>query len=201
MQPSGKAWIALVVDTSVARAAGERTEHARACRDVLNTLEEQGFALAFSPALAREWLGHNNEEGRPHASRFARQWLEVMRSRRRVVDVSLPAETPLCSALLSMSSSESPLASLARSLIKDLHVIETALHVEQHLGGAYQGKRVLSLDKRVPEDVQALRPYVQDLSAVCAVQWVEPRDDHQAEDWLRQGAPMRVEYQLCNSDS
>lgn len=50
----GEPRVALVVDTSVARAAGETTEHARACRDVLNALEEQGFALALSPALAHE---------------------------------------------------------------------------------------------------------------------------------------------------
>ncbi|MCS6773030.1 MAG: hypothetical protein RMM31_11605 [Anaerolineae bacterium] len=126
-----KTHIAIVVDTSVARAAGESSAQSRACRDALLAVQDnQDCLLAISQALQQEWLARSDEPTRPHASRFAAQWLAKMESRGRVVGVTLPSETPLRRALEQVAHSGAPLAAHAQGLLKDLPVIETALYVE-----------------------------------------------------------------------
>ncbi|MDQ3917497.1 MAG: hypothetical protein M3348_03395, partial [Acidobacteriota bacterium] len=78
--PAKKAW-RLVVDASVAGAAGGRTATADApkrCRDFLSVLrDETRCHVVMSPTLRGEW-----EE---HMSGFTRVWLRNMTQRGRVI--------------------------------------------------------------------------------------------------------------------
>ncbi|HWZ43925.1 MAG TPA: hypothetical protein VNW97_10625 [Candidatus Saccharimonadales bacterium] len=82
--------IALVIDASVARAAGGEgatypaSKHTRDC---LTEVRANGHLLAFSPEIRAEWNRHQ--------SSFARQWRLSMVARRRVRQIDSPRDENL----------------------------------------------------------------------------------------------------------
>ncbi len=121
--PSAKSRL-LVVDASVARAAGE-TGHptSKSCREALLDIREVCHRIIMTPSLLDEW--------KRHESRFARKWLRSMFACRKVRNLKhrcfrLPATDITC-----LNDEEN------ESLRKDAHLFE----------GAFEGDGIIiSLD-------------------------------------------------------
>jgi hypothetical protein len=165
----------IVVDTSVARAAGESDKQsAKACRDSLEAIRQRNhYRLAMNTTLKDEWQ-KTRAEGTPYASRFAIAWLTDMTAQGRVT--MFPERSDLQARCLQVSNQT--------AIQKDLHLVDLALQANQ---------RVLSMDKRV---VGHLRQLGARVPAICAILWVHPVD-HDAPAWLAQGAPARNDCRVC----
>lgn len=162
---SGKA---LVVDASVARAAGEpstvRTSPAPECTAALGAMRESSCMVAVSDRLKTEWDRH--------ASGYAKKWLGNMIATKRVKRVA-GNWAHLASVL--ESSSDYP-DRTAREVNKDLDVLNAAMQTD---------RRVLSLDgkQRV-----LLRKLCDEVPPLKALYWLSPCESGVI-DWLRCGAP------------
>jgi hypothetical protein len=104
----------LVVDASVARAAGE-TVHpvSRCCREALESILRICHRIMMSSALADEWK--RNE------SRFARRWLVSMYARRKVIKADMPSFSIRAEKAVVLNDRE------RAALVKDKHLIELAV--------------------------------------------------------------------------
>ena len=181
----------IVVDTSVARAAGEGDHTARACLDSLETMVRiKSYTAVFNRSLLKEWfrvLEDKAGKKRTHASSFAVDWfrkmrkkvqvlpgqhqrsrVQVFRERRHFINYCLQA-----SSQLAVSAIE-----------KDLHLVDLALQADQ---------RVLSTDKKIVGHLRRLGARVPE---VCPILWVHPVD-HDAPAWLAGGAPARDDCRIC----
>jgi hypothetical protein len=156
----------LVVDTDVARAAGE-TQHpiSRACREALTTILDVCHRVALDHRASAEW--------RKHAAGFSVRWLAAMESKgkvRRLADSEL--------ILLNPHVEETPLTpQRRRAVLKDLHLIEAALAVDQ---------AVLSMDESVRAALTDIVPHVPGLKDIVWVNPAKVEDDALA--WLKAGA-------------
>ncbi|MEW6219041.1 MAG: hypothetical protein AB1634_05820 [Thermodesulfobacteriota bacterium] len=114
---SGKMSRAIVIDASVARAAGS-AEHpvSTACRDFLIQILRICHRVVMTVEIAEEW--------KKHQSGFALRWRAAMESKRKVVRPSV-AELP---SGLREQAEALPLPPRRMSaLLKDLHLVEAAL--------------------------------------------------------------------------
>lgn len=118
---------ALVVDASVARAAGE-TEHPRskACRDFLTAILDICHRVVVNPVIRGEW--------KRHQSRFTSKWRVSMAARRKPLNDHPAAPTGL-------RLEEFP-ESARKAIEKDLCLIETALAAD---------KEIVTLDRKLYE--------------------------------------------------
>jgi hypothetical protein len=167
--PAKKAW-RLVVDASVASAAGGRTATATApkrCRDFLSTLrDETGCRVVMSSTLRDEW-----EE---HMSGFTRVWLRNMTQRGRVIPRDVPPSTRMRREIVRAAAAK---RSEADALQKDFHLVEAAI--------AYD-KTVVSLDEEVR---RLFRAASRSVAAIKRVVWVNPVEpSEEPVEWLRGGA-------------
>jgi len=90
---------AIVVDTSVARAASQTQNPTSIhCRETLHTLDYDGYVLAMSEPVWEEWnrkvLGRVGPWN-TYASRYAMAWYNSMQSRRRVCWVAISVNSLL----------------------------------------------------------------------------------------------------------
>jgi hypothetical protein len=155
---------AIVVDASVARAAGE-TEHptSRLCRESLDAMIDGGHLLAMSQPLEEEW--------KEHASRYAVRWWVLMTSRGKVKTVA--QNTSLDQRILKVIDQQ------ARGVVmKDLHLVGTALAAD---------KRIISLERRVHRHLHKAALQIPELQELI---WVNPANkEEEVPNWLRDGAP------------
>lgn len=159
----------LVVDASVAGAAGGRTATAPTsthCRDFLEVLrKETGCNVVIPPRLKDEWDRHQ--------SLFASRWLTAMVSRRRVVFDDIPVSHRLRREIERVAAST---PAELRALRKDFHLVEAAIATD---------RTVVSLDETVRE---LFRIAAATVAAIEKVVWVNP--SHATENslvWLRGG--------------
>lgn len=146
--PSAKSRL-LVVDASVARAAGE-TDHptSKSCRETLLNIKEICHRIIMTPSLLDEWRRHEN--------RFARKWLRSMFARGKVRNVKhtcfrLPATDMPC-----LNDQENV------SLRKDAHLFE----------GAFEGDgTIVSLDDEAARIWNKCRRHLQ---VPKAIKWINP---------------------------
>jgi hypothetical protein len=158
----------LVIDASIARAAGEVSMHptSRDCRELLEAVLKVCHRMAMTDPIKEEW--------KRHQSRFARRWQVSMMARRKVVFIEVAAHLSLEKRITRVESNEA----LAAVMEKDRRLIEAALVTEE---------RVISLDDRMREH---LRDHVAKLSEVGSICWVNPcRSEEGAVAWLEAGAP------------
>ena len=119
---------AVVVDASVARAAGDATTTSTVSsmsRSCLQAMLDADLALVTSEEILDEW--------RRHRSRYSGRWLKSMFARKRVQKVQPPQHARLrraCAALSPLRRADAE---------KDLHLVEAALGVDQ---------RIISLDDK-----------------------------------------------------
>ena|SRR5437879_3502323 len=169
-----KASAELVVDASVARAAGE-TEHpvSRACREFLQEVLKICHRIVMTPEIRREW--------NTHRSRFAFSWLSSMTARKKVVRVDSEENPQLRQAICSLQVGEKE----RDAILKDIHLVEAALAT---------GQTIVSLDdtlwgllRQIAASVPSLRPVV----------WVNPvKEGEHATDGLGQGTTAGKRRQL-----
>ena len=179
---------AIVVDTSVARAASE-TEYPTAihCRETLETLDDEGYALAMSDPLWDEW--NHTVLDRPegawdrYASRYTMSWYVSMQVRKRIAWKDLPADNPLNDQIMETARSIYPPESQAPADIeKDLALIETAMVAD---------RRVVSLNDKERRRFKRIAQ----APALHEIFWIDP-DKENVPLWLCQGAPECPELRL-----
>jgi hypothetical protein len=158
---------AIVIDASIARAAGE-SEHpvSSMCRTFLVEVLRICHHVAASDAILEEWNGH--------MSRFTRTWLASMYARKKVDWLEVQVDNELRAAISGAARTDAE----RKGMLKDIHLIELALHVEAP---------VTSLDENT-----ARGPFegaCRTVSRLRRIVWVNPtRENEQALEWLRGGA-------------
>jgi hypothetical protein len=175
----GKPSVALVIDASVARAAG-KTEHpvSSACRSFLQEVLEICHKVVMTPEISEEW---NN-----HRSNFAFLWRASMTARKKVVRRSSVEDVGLREAIRRLE-----LTDRARdAILKDIHLVEAALAT---------GQAVASLDETIRGHLCQISSTVRTLGLLV---WVNPiKDDEHPIDWLREGANAEAERRLRSGPS
>ena len=169
-----KASAALVIDASIARAAGE-TEHpvSSACRSFLQEVLNICHKIVMTPEIYGEW--------KKHKSRLAYGWLASMTAKKKVARPG-----PVENAALRQKIRSLELTDTARvAILKDIHLVEAAFATDHAIASLDDTARQYL--RQITEHVRSLRPLV----------WVNPaKDDEHAIDWLRQGAKAEEERQL-----
>lgn len=167
----------IVVDTSIARAAGsEGATYPTSvnCREFLKAMLDSRHQLVMTPALVEEW--------RKHSSRFAVSWRASMYARKLVsnpkVDTHPDLSDKIAACCLDAGSRE--------AVIKDYLLIEASLCTD---------KRISSLDDIVRSHYAAICQTVGELGDIL---WINPDKDGEATDWLKAGAPNDATRQLKN---
>jgi hypothetical protein len=171
----------IVVDTSVARAAGDSGDRtAQACLNSLEAiLAKSSYLAAFNQSLLREWFKEiEDRRGRKrrYASSSAGEWFLKMR-RRLVI---LPERKDFINQCMQAGAS----LAAASAIRKDLHLVDLAIQADH---------RVLSTDEKIVGHLRRLGARVPE---VCPILWVHPVD-HDAPAWLAGGAPARDDCRIC----
>jgi hypothetical protein len=158
----------LVIDASIARAAGELSMHptSRSCREFLRAVLQHRHRMAMTEAIQAEW--------NKHQSRFARGWRTSMVARKRIELVEVAPHLTL-EKRIARAVADTFLAAI---IDKDRRLIEAALVTE---------KRVTSLDDHVRKHLQ---DHLSELPEVRSICWVNPSTpEEEAVAWLEAGAP------------
>jgi len=160
----------IVVDASIARAAGTRAVTSSiTCRQLLLAITVQRHKVVLTPEIKAEW--------KRHQSNFSRKWLVDMVSRKLFVQVS-PAQHGACRTEASAATSPN-----REAMEKDLHLIEAALITD---------RLVLSLDDKARALFCGLASSV---GIVRTIDWRNPLK-HDCCEWLKAGAGLQREHQL-----
>lgn len=170
----GKTSTALVIDASIARAAGE-TEHpvSSACRSFLQEVLVICHRVVLTPEISAEW--------KRHRSRFAYGWLASMWARKKVVRTDPVENAGLRQTIHSLELTDS----VREAILKDIHLVEAAFATDQV---------VASLDETARRHFRQITEHAESLKTLV---WVNPaKDDEHAADWLRQGAKADEERKL-----
>ncbi len=171
MNPTG---YAIVVDASVARAAGDyaATDPVSVlCRESLSAIQEAGHCVVMSSPIRREWQKHH--------SHFAWRWLTLMASRRRILRLDDPINHRLRAEIRQMAE-----PNIVPRVLKDAPLIEAALATD---------RRILSLNERERRHFQAIARQAAPASESAKLRvilWANPgRPEEDVPRWLRAGAP------------
>jgi hypothetical protein len=158
----------LVIDTSVARAAGtEESTHptGRNCREFLKAVLRVCHRLVMTGDLAEEWAKHQ--------SSFTRKWRVQMFARKKQVSLETPPDASLDDVIGKLDVTHAE----RERMRKDCLLIEAALGSD---------KSVVSLEESVRELFAAASKTVRRLRQIV---WVNPdRNQDQPVQWLQQGA-------------
>jgi hypothetical protein len=170
----GKASAALVVDASVARAAGETEDRvSSACRSFLQEILRICHRVVMTPEISQEW--------NKHRSNFAFRWRASMTARKKVVRPCPVEDAGLRQMIRSLQLRDN----VREAILKDIHLVEAAFATEQ---------TIASLDEIVRGHLRQISGSVRSLKSLV---WVNPiKDDEHATDWLSQGANADEERQL-----
>ncbi|MFM8295763.1 MAG: hypothetical protein ACKN9E_14615 [Microcystaceae cyanobacterium] len=179
----------LVVDASVARAAGDPPSNclSQVCRDFLVKMKELEYSLYMTPAIGEEWDRH--------ASRFSRAWQKTMIAKRQWLyqkdseDNALRERIEKQVLYFYPAVSDETIFNIKNAIFKDYCLIEAAL--------ASGDKRVISLD-----DKTARRYFSQAAKKLPEIQgiiWVNPdKPEEDAIIWLTEGIPDELKRYLEN---
>jgi hypothetical protein len=156
----------LVVDASVARAAGERelVPSSSLCRRFLDAVFEHGHRCAMDVDLRKEWAHHE--------SAYAKHWRFSMVSRRRIVPVRVDKAqvVPFIAELETTQAKK-------KAMMKDAHLVEVALLVDNRIASLDDQVRTLFSDASV--QIESLRK----------IYWANPvTEGERCIGWVRKGA-------------
>jgi hypothetical protein len=166
----------LVIDASVARAAGE-TDHpvSKRCRDALQAVMDICHRLVWTPQIQAEWERHE--------SNFAKSWRAFMVRKGKLDWLDHPEDEALRQQLRGL-----PVKERQRQIMeKDLHLVEAACQTD---------RIVLSLDKRARRQFAEACQHLKSLKNVVWVNVEQVEED--CEGWLKEGAKPEVPRQLQN---
>ena len=169
----------LVIDASIARAAGDPSSHPTSlrCRDFLLAVLEVCHRVVMTAPIQEEW--------NKHQSRFARRWRLSMMARRKVEIVEIQVSASLERRFPKVVASPFILAIME----KDRRLIEAAL-LSDH--------RIASLDEAVRRHFRDHGERLPELRKIC---WVNPDTEDDVCDWLKNGAPAERTRMLGYSPS
>lgn len=165
---AGKSSRVLVVDASVAHAAGGEdaiyptSVH---CRDFLKAVLRICHRMAMSPAITEEWNRHQ--------SNFARRWRVSMTAKKKIVYLGEERNAALRRKIEQTAASENA----AYAMLNDIHLIEAA-RATDHI--------VVSLDETVRTLFAVTAQEIRELRDVA---WVNPdKNEEQTLAWLEHKA-------------
>lgn len=170
----------LVVDASLARAAGDASLHPTSARsrETLECIRDHHHKMALTSAIRTEWDRHQ--------SGFARRWRLSMMARKQIVPLNEGELTDLGPRILK-ATADPPIREI---ILKDKHLLEAALIAD---------KRVVSNDDRVRNQIRA---HIHALPEVHAVLWGNPCiESERVTEWLGLGAPNDRHRRLDHHDS
>ena len=153
----------LVVDASIASAAGDFSKHptSQRCREFLLAIREICHRIVLTPPIQKEWDKHQ--------SGFARKWRLSMVAKRKLAIIEIPKNQSMEMRFRKVVKDPSILAIME----KDRCLIEAALLSE---------KRVASLDEEVRTHFRSYQTSLPELMLIC---WVNPSDrGEDLCDWL-----------------
>lgn len=132
-------------------------------RTFLTALLEAGHLVGFTSDLEAEW--------KDHAALFARRWLTVMRSRRRVARLLFETNVELRDRALATAGSENVYDAMA----KDWHLLDAALATDRTISSSDDNARAYYAAAAIK--VAALKPIL----------WVNPATSN-LKNWVDDGA-------------
>ncbi|MGI4763159.1 MAG: hypothetical protein ACRYF0_20770 [Janthinobacterium lividum] len=155
----------IVIDADIMQSAsGNENDLSTRCREILDNVLEEGHSLVRTPSMKVEWD--------KHASRYSLNWLRLMQSRRRLLDID-ESETGLAGALKNLPV----LPAEQRIMLKDCHLLEAALAGE---------KRIVSKDEAAYFHFYHASA---SLSQLRKIMWASPvRIKDKCAEWLASGA-------------
>ena len=167
----------LVIDASIAGRAGGLAPAVefgtKACRDFLRHALDICHRLVITERLAVEW--------REHELSYFKTWRIEMVRRKKVVPANPRKISALRQAIEAHSSSDRD----RTEMMKDIHLIEAALHTDS---------RVVSLDDKAR---RLFRSCAKSEKLIRRVLWINPeRPAEQPIKWLRAGAKLEPERKL-----
>lgn len=158
----------LVIDTSVARAAGARDAidtRSKQCRDLLTHILTICHQVVMTPELRDEW--------QKHQSHFTNAWRVAMVARKKMFFVDPPAYAELLAQVEATAASDK----LREAMFKDFLLIRAALETD---------RTIISGDEKARQPFTVAAQTIAELKAVV---WVNPHEDHLAViRWLERGA-------------
>ncbi len=159
----------LVIDTDVARAAGEGVSSSvvsKSCRDFMYTmLEETKQKVVLTRDIQAEW--------NKHQSRVTVRWRLTMIAQKRVCLLEVPPDKDLRNGIEQCAPSENK----CKAMLKDVYLVEAAFQAD---------KIVVSMDEIVRGCFHDLSQQAHQLKHIA---WVNPCQEHDhALTWLREGA-------------
>lgn len=158
----------LVVDASLAQAAGDASAHptSKHCRDFLLAVERICHKAIFTPSIRKEWDAH--------ASSFSRKWRVRMNGRKKIA----VEEASAMPALINTIDAHDCSAKQRASMTKDVHLIEASFA---------HAAPIVSLDDNARILFARL---VGALPHLAKIEWVNPANPEEAGiAWLEAGAP------------
>ena len=168
--------VCLVIDASIARAAGgfdSKHPTGMMCRDVLTRVLGICHRMAFGERIKEEWYRHR--------SAFSGTWLVKMMTMNKLVladDEPIPAHMDTIQQFAADPG-------LVAVMAKDAHLLAAAIGTD---------RRILSLDDKIR---QHFGGKLRDHEEVGAIVWVNPSvPEEDAVEWLNQGAPMEASRTL-----
>ncbi len=182
----------LVIDASVARAAGEIkppavTEHqtSKSCRDFLLEVKKICHKIVMTDDIRLEWEKVEILEGdhwrKGHQSRFSSRWLATMQDLDKLVELG-ESHDDLLRSEIEESASDKHLSAI---MLKDVHLVEGALLADH---------AIVSLEDRCLNHFIAIADKVPKLKQLV---WINPaKAEEQPIQWLRQGAKLEKERRL-----
>ena len=168
--------VCLVIDTSIAQAAGGvNSTHPTGmiCRDTLLRIKNICHRIAWGNRMKEEW--------NRHLAKFTVEWLSSMMSMGKLVPVD---DEPIPAHLDTIQRyADDP--GLVETMTKDAHVLAAAIRTDQ---------RILSLDEKIRNHLAGKLRVHDD---VMALAWVNPTiPDEDAIGWLNEGAPLNARRTL-----
>jgi hypothetical protein len=166
MTPKKTASKRLVIDASVARAAGlegSTSPPSIRCREFLQLTLKICHRAVMPPKLRDEW--------RRHQSRFSRKWYKAMLARKKIIHLEPDPDPSIRDRVRGYNCTEKK----RRVLVKDLHLVEAALQTD-HI--------VVSLDD---EARGCFAEAARHLAPLRVIAWVDPGAED-ARAWLHEGA-------------
>lgn len=165
MNPRSKT---LVIDASVARAAGDASLHPDSvhAREFLKAVLDICHKMGMTPAIKEEWDKHE--------SHYARKWRKAMVARKKLVYSDVAEDTQLRTDIDALGLSEKSKA----AMVKDCHLLEAALAFDRRIVAADDIARGL------------FQTSAAQLPSIRGLIWVNSRLEFaKVQTWLQEGAP------------
>lgn len=169
----------IVVDASVARAAGDASMHpvSKNCRESLQAISNSKIDIVTCSLLISEWKNHQ--------SNYSRLWLISMIARGRFKCLSNDLTNH---GLRESINTHAKTENCANAMEKDAHLIEIALQT---------GRRVIALDETVRNLYKSLSKHHPPIKTVL---WANPViDEDSTTEWISTGCPSISRLQLGSS--